>query len=54
MTGITHLDPDFGSVFAIEAVNEPIMNADQTPGYGNCKYISLVGTYSISYYLSYI
>ncbi|EPQ56174.1 glycoside hydrolase [Gloeophyllum trabeum ATCC 11539] len=34
MTALTHLDPAFNSVFAIEAVNEPIMNADQTPGYG--------------------
>lgn len=36
MTALTHLDPDFGSVFAIEAVNEPIMDAAQTPGYGDC------------------
>ncbi|KAH7909702.1 glycoside hydrolase family 5 protein [Hygrophoropsis aurantiaca] len=34
MTALSHLDPAFGSVFAIEAVNEPIMNATQTPGYG--------------------
>ena len=56
MTAVTHLDPHFGSVFAIEAVNgdytcgsmcaqpdmprvaEPIMNASQTPGYGDCEY----------------
>ncbi|KAK7686302.1 hypothetical protein QCA50_010526 [Cerrena zonata] len=35
MTALSHLDPDFGSVFAIEAVNEPIMDATQTPGYGD-------------------
>ncbi|KIK98196.1 glycoside hydrolase family 5 protein [Paxillus rubicundulus Ve08.2h10] len=35
MTALTHLDPTFGSVFAIEAVNEPIMDASQTPGYGD-------------------
>ncbi|KAH9964398.1 glycoside hydrolase family 5 protein [Russula compacta] len=35
MTFITHLHPNFGSVFSIEAVNEPIMNATQTPGYGD-------------------
>ncbi|KAI0825658.1 glycoside hydrolase family 5 protein [Irpex lacteus] len=35
MTTISHLDPNFGSVFAIEAVNEPIMDATQTPGYGD-------------------
>lgn len=37
MTALSHLDPSFGSVFAIEAVNEPIMDATQTPGYGDCK-----------------
>ncbi|THG99809.1 hypothetical protein EW026_g2627 [Hermanssonia centrifuga] len=35
MTTLAHLDPNFGSAFAIEAVNEPIMNADETPGYGD-------------------
>lgn len=35
MTALSHLDPDFGSVFSIEAVNEPIMDATQTPGYGD-------------------
>ncbi|KAH9991331.1 glycoside hydrolase superfamily [Russula compacta] len=35
MTFITHLHPNFGSVFSIEAVNEPITNATQTPGYGD-------------------
>ncbi|CCM02655.1 uncharacterized protein FIBRA_04759 [Fibroporia radiculosa] len=34
MTSLTHLDPNFDSVFAIEAVNEPIMDANETPGYG--------------------
>jgi hypothetical protein len=38
MTALSHLDPNFGSVFAIEAVNEPIMNAAQTPDYGTCMY----------------
>ena len=37
MTSISHLDPDFGTVFSIEAVNEPIMNPNQTPGYGDCQ-----------------
>lgn len=37
MTAFSHLDPDFESVFSIEAVNEPIMDATKTPGYGNCK-----------------
>ncbi|KAI0642029.1 glycoside hydrolase family 5 protein [Trametes meyenii] len=35
MTALSHLDPSFGSVFAIEAANEPIMDANQTPGYGD-------------------
>ncbi|KAF8270697.1 glycoside hydrolase superfamily [Lactarius quietus] len=40
MTFLSHLHPHFESVFAIEAVNEPIMNATQTPGYGDCKHVS--------------
>ncbi|KAF5371728.1 hypothetical protein D9758_003402 [Tetrapyrgos nigripes] len=35
MTGLSHLHPDFSSVFAIEAANEPLMNATLTPGYGD-------------------
>ncbi|EIN06302.1 glycoside hydrolase family 5 protein [Punctularia strigosozonata HHB-11173 SS5] len=35
MTSLSHLDPDFANVFSIEAVNEPIMDAAQTPGYGD-------------------
>jgi len=34
MTTLSHLDSNFGSVFAIEAVNEPIMDASKTPNYG--------------------
>ncbi|KAF8997858.1 glycoside hydrolase superfamily [Cyathus striatus] len=34
MTALTHLDPTFSTVAAIEAVNEPIMDANQTPDYG--------------------
>ncbi|EPT01117.1 hypothetical protein FOMPIDRAFT_70674 [Fomitopsis schrenkii] len=34
MTSLVHLDPAFSAVFGIEAVNEPTMDADQTPGYG--------------------
>ena len=36
MTALSHLDSAFGSVAAIEAINEPIMDANQTPGYGDC------------------
>ncbi|KAH7922227.1 glycoside hydrolase family 5 protein [Leucogyrophana mollusca] len=35
MTALSHLDSAFNSVFAIEAVNEPIMDASKTPGYGD-------------------
>ncbi|KII86072.1 glycoside hydrolase family 5 protein [Plicaturopsis crispa FD-325 SS-3] len=35
MTALSHLDPVFGSVAAIEAANEPIANASLTPGYGD-------------------
>ncbi|KDN35660.1 hypothetical protein RSAG8_11403, partial [Rhizoctonia solani AG-8 WAC10335] len=35
MTALTHIDPDFSSVFAIEAINEPIMDFNRTPGYGD-------------------
>ena len=38
MTVLSHLDPAFASVVSIEAVNEPIMDATQTPGYGDCTY----------------
>lgn len=34
MTALSHLDPAFKAVAAIQAVNEPIMNATLTPGYG--------------------
>ncbi|KAI0047138.1 glycoside hydrolase family 5 protein [Auriscalpium vulgare] len=35
MTALAHLHPNFESVFAIEAVNEPIMDAAMTPNYGD-------------------
>ncbi|KAJ6485729.1 glycoside hydrolase [Mycena sanguinolenta] len=35
MTTLSHVDPAFANVVAIEAVNEPIMDASQTPGYGD-------------------
>ncbi|KAJ7590628.1 glycoside hydrolase family 5 protein [Mycena floridula] len=34
MTALAHQDPTFNAVAAIEAVNEPIMDASLTPGYG--------------------
>ncbi|KAJ7725258.1 glycoside hydrolase family 5 protein [Mycena olivaceomarginata] len=35
MTVLSHVDPAFANAVAIEAVNEPIMDATQTPGYGD-------------------
>ncbi|KAH9074950.1 glycoside hydrolase family 5 protein [Lactarius deliciosus] len=34
MTALSHLHPNFKSVFSIQAANEPIMDASKTPGYG--------------------
>ena len=36
MTVLSHVDPNFGTVVSIEAMNEPIMNSDDTPGLGEC------------------
>ena len=36
MTVFSHVDPNFESVFSIQAVNEPLMDANRTPGYGQC------------------
>ncbi|KAF8166673.1 hypothetical protein K438DRAFT_1984208 [Mycena galopus ATCC 62051] len=35
MTTLSHVDAAFANAVAIEAVNEPIMDATQTPGYGD-------------------
>ncbi|KAF9563619.1 glycoside hydrolase family 5 protein [Agrocybe pediades] len=35
MTALSHLDSNFATVAAIEAMNEPIMDANQTPGLGD-------------------
>lgn len=35
---MAHVDPSFNTVFAIEAVNEPLMDATKTPGYGGCEF----------------
>jgi hypothetical protein len=40
MTSLTHLDPSFATVFAIEAVNEPSAHVSETPGYGDCTTVS--------------
>jgi len=38
MTALSHLDPNFGSVAVLEAMNEPIMDANKTPGLGDCTF----------------
>ena len=42
MTAVSHLDPDFEAVFSIQAVNEPIMDATLSPGYGDCMRAALI------------
>ena len=37
MTAFSHLDPNFGSVFSIQAINEPLQDPNLTPGYGQCR-----------------
>ena len=37
MTFYSHVDPNFGSVYSIQAINEPIMDSSKTPGYGQCR-----------------
>jgi hypothetical protein len=36
MTTLSHVDPNFSTVVSLEAINEPIMNGDDTPGLGEC------------------
>ena len=38
MTFLSHVDPVFSTVAAIEAINEPLMDATLTPGLGQCTY----------------
>jgi hypothetical protein len=37
MTTLIHLDPDYHTVYALQAINEPERNAAQTPGLQQCK-----------------
>lgn len=41
MTYFSHVDPKFGSVFSIEAINEPLMDATRTPNFGQCGFTFL-------------
>lgn len=38
MAYLSHTHPAFETVFSIEAVNEPIQDASQTPGLGDCVF----------------
>ena len=51
MTTLSHLDPNFSTVAGIEAMNEPIMNATQTPGLGECASAYLFSQ-ELSWFLS--
>lgn len=42
MTYLSHTHPAFSTVFTLEAVNEPVQNAQQTPGLGRCAYFSVL------------
>ncbi|KAG8685732.1 hypothetical protein FRC11_010161, partial [Ceratobasidium sp. 423] len=44
MTILSHVDPDFSPVFSIEALNEPLKDANKTPGYGDYqkRFVQLV------------
>jgi hypothetical protein len=44
MTYLIHVHPDFSSVFAIEAANEPIMDYVQTPGLDSCTFSAACST----------
>ena len=46
MTALSHVDPLFSTVVAIQAINEPIMDADHTPDLGKCT-----STYALDFYL---
>ena len=48
MTALLHLDSNLDGVAAIEAMNEPIMDANQTPGLGGCTTITLFSRKIIS------
>ena len=39
MTALSHVDPNFGTVVSLEAINEPIMDAGATPDLGECMSI---------------
>ena len=48
MTALSHLDPNFSTVAGLEAINEPIMDATQTPGLGECTSIYVFYSHELS------
>ncbi|KAF7975255.1 hypothetical protein HWV62_10124 [Athelia sp. TMB] len=51
MTFLSHAHPEFATVFTIEAVNEPIQDASQTPGLGRFETAFVLGVRAIEYLL---
>ena len=45
MTALSHVDPNFSSVVALEAINEPMMDANDTPDLGKCT-----STYTLDFH----
>ena len=45
MTALSHVDPNFSTVVALEAINEQIMDADDTPNLGECT-----STYALDFH----
>lgn len=47
MAYLSHTHPAFETVFSIEAVNEPIQDATQTPGLGDCTFSLVLSAVAI-------
>ena len=39
MAYLSHTHPAFETVYTIEAVNEPLQDANLTPGLGRCEFL---------------
>jgi glucan endo-1,6-beta-glucosidase len=46
MATLSHIDPDFSSVIAIQAVNEPERDSSLTPGLKDCELIRVIAQYN--------
>ena len=45
MTALSHVDPNFSTVVALQAINEPIMDSNDTPELGEC-----MSTYALEFH----